>query len=351
MKCLLFSLPHFHFPFYIFLALIHLPPSLSDNKQWYRNCSVLFNCGSITGVDYPFWGSDRPQNCGYPGLNLRCDENILMIEIMNIEYRVLAIDQETKNLKIVRNDFMEGICLKEFVNTTLNYSLFDYAPGYENITLLYGCQPSLLTIPGKFTCPINGRTYEDGYVELGNGLGELGIPFPVPCQFSVSVPISSSTLLQIGNLSSLNQVIEEGFEVELKVDSTACSKCKKLNGQCGYDLDLKQFACLCPNQTTSGSRTCTGTNSTADDERSSPQSPPSASASGPGDCKVSVIVPVLADIHTDWGPSVGSFNITDLGKVFREGLGVKWKVNGTSPASTPSPGIFRSDFNKSYNTR
>jgi hypothetical protein len=50
------------------------------------------------------------------------------------------------------------------VNTTLEPTLFDYgAPGYQNLTLSYGCASSLLPLHGQFSCPTSG----DVQVELG----------------------------------------------------------------------------------------------------------------------------------------------------------------------------------------
>ncbi|KAA8530597.1 hypothetical protein F0562_005306 [Nyssa sinensis] len=208
MKFILFSLLPSPFLIYIVSVLLHLPPSLSDNNGQYTSCGVLFNCGNITGVDYPFWGSDRPENCGYPGLKLNCAYNIATIEIMNVEFRVLDINQETKILKIARNDLMED-----------------------------------------FNCAINGTDYKNGYVEIGaQGSGS--------CHVSVVVPISSTLFGEMVKFPSLKQVIAEGFEVKWKVDSAGCSECKNSNGQCGYDIALNQFTCFCTNQS-SGSRTCT----------------------------------------------------------------------------------------------
>ncbi|KAL3501826.1 hypothetical protein ACH5RR_036275 [Cinchona calisaya] len=41
-----------------------------------RTCpGMLYNCGSLRGIGYPFWGGDRPEACGIRELLLQCVEN------------------------------------------------------------------------------------------------------------------------------------------------------------------------------------------------------------------------------------------------------------------------------------
>ncbi|XP_059639763.1 LEAF RUST 10 DISEASE-RESISTANCE LOCUS RECEPTOR-LIKE PROTEIN KINASE-like 2.4 [Cornus florida] len=249
MKSLLFSFPPSPSLFFIFLVVVDLLPlSSSDANKWYTTCGTLFYCGKITAVDYPFRGSDQPETCGYPGLKLDCDDGVPNIVIMNVKYRILGINQNTKVLKIARKDFMEDICVDKFINTTLDSTLFEYASGYENVAFMYGCPPSDVPIPGQFTCPIDGVAYTDGHVRVG-------AQGPGACHASVVVPIPGRFIGEVLNLSRLSQVIRDGFEVRWKVDGTSCSECISSDGRCGYDRVLNQFSCFCPNQST-GSKTC-----------------------------------------------------------------------------------------------
>ncbi|XP_059639765.1 LEAF RUST 10 DISEASE-RESISTANCE LOCUS RECEPTOR-LIKE PROTEIN KINASE-like 2.4 [Cornus florida] len=266
MKSLIFSFPPSPLLFCIFLILFNIPLSSNDDTyQWYTSCGSLFNCGMLTPVDYPFRVSDQPANCGYPGLEIECDDGKPNIVIMNVKYHILGIKQNAKVLEITRDDFMDDTCVDKFVNTTLDSTLFEYASGYENVTFLYGCPPSDVPIPGQFTCPIDGVANTNGYVTVG-------AQGPGPCHASVVVPIPSRFIRDVVNLTRLNQVIRDGFEVKWKVDDTTCSECRSSNGRCGYDLVLNQFSCFCPNQS-SGSKTC---NAALDGGGGSPGASPTA---------------------------------------------------------------------------
>ncbi|KAL6982227.1 hypothetical protein U1Q18_051335, partial [Sarracenia purpurea var. burkii] len=75
-------------------------------KTHLLRCSgATLSCGTISDVSYPFRSVGDPNYCGHPGLVLDCqNNNIPTIDIVNITYRVLGIDQTTR-MKIFREDF------------------------------------------------------------------------------------------------------------------------------------------------------------------------------------------------------------------------------------------------------
>ncbi|XP_062152050.1 LEAF RUST 10 DISEASE-RESISTANCE LOCUS RECEPTOR-LIKE PROTEIN KINASE-like 1.3, partial [Alnus glutinosa] len=157
--------------------------------------------------------------------------SVTNIKIRNVTYRVLDVNPKTQILKISREDYLTGICSPELVNTTLDPTLFDYgAPGYQNLTLAYGCASSWLPLPGQLSCPTSG----DVQVELGaHGPNE-------ECNVSVVVAVLLSNPLLTLVLSELERVIREGFDVEWKVDTAACRDCMT---DCGYNLKLNRPIC------------------------------------------------------------------------------------------------------------
>ncbi|XP_056696887.1 LEAF RUST 10 DISEASE-RESISTANCEUS RECEPTOR-LIKE PROTEIN KINASE-like 1.4 isoform X5 [Spinacia oleracea] len=209
--------------------------------QWYNSCGDYFGCGSVEHVGFPFWGgSTRPKKCGYPDLELGCVNNVTTtIQIKGMKYHVLDINQSLQTLRLAREDFLQGICMQKFINTTLDFELFDYAPGSKNLTVLYGCPPPYTSNPGQFTCKINGSNDTDGYpVE--------GVIGPSGCSASVVVPVLESSYAQIGHLS-LSQIIGKGFEAIYKVeDEELCGECEASNGRCAFDLSKDETSCLCP---------------------------------------------------------------------------------------------------------
>ncbi|EYU34427.1 hypothetical protein MIMGU_mgv1a025459mg, partial [Erythranthe guttata] len=217
--------------------------TISDD-QYYQTCGKTFNCGEIvTGIRYPFRGFSDPPYCGHPNLTLTCEpekNNITTIEILGLKYRVLEIAQTTQTMTIAREDVMEETCPVEMKNTTLDYSIFDFATIYTNITFLYGC-------------PHVNLVRNIWYVSCGNSSSRgsafvsPGIVGPENCQYSVIVPfpVTDDGNSQIPDELEMDRILQQGFEIRWKIASQACSNCTASKGRCGYDLAKNQTACYC----------------------------------------------------------------------------------------------------------
>lgn len=217
-----------------FLLQTPIQPS-SITPNFYHNCSnTTFTCGSLNGIRFPFRGNTFPQYCGYPGLQLNCQpNNITTIRIANTTYRILSIDQTSQIMKIAREDLMESTCPRDLLNTTLDYTLFQYASNYTNITFLYGC-PVVINVP-SFNMPPCGSFVLPG--AKGPGM----------CNVSVVVPVLPTGLAELLNLEALGRVLKQGVEVRWTVDMNGCRECTGSGGLCGYDFGAKRTTCFCPN--------------------------------------------------------------------------------------------------------
>ncbi|XP_030452170.1 LEAF RUST 10 DISEASE-RESISTANCE LOCUS RECEPTOR-LIKE PROTEIN KINASE-like 1.4 [Syzygium oleosum] len=252
-----------HLLFPLFLILIKTPRSLGED--YYSSCTEKFSCGDVVDVGYPFWGGSRASFCGYPQLELKCENgSTATIVIQEVKYRVLGVYPDPiQVLRIARDDYMQGLCSTNFLNTTLDSSLFQIAYGYTNFTLLYGCQ----TVVPLFSCPVQGVPYTGGYYVLSGLVVPIG-----SCFKSVVVPLSLDVWSTLGNSSSnLVEVLQHGFEVQLKVDGEACGECTQSFGVCGYDLATNQTTCYCPGQSF-GSKTCGSSISAAPPEATTAKS-------------------------------------------------------------------------------
>uniref|UniRef100_A0A6N2LVA0 non-specific serine/threonine protein kinase n=1 Tax=Salix viminalis TaxID=40686 RepID=A0A6N2LVA0_SALVM len=231
----------------VLLLFIQIPSSLSNNDL-FGDCSNQFVCGRIK-ADFPFWGSARPSACGIPELELKCENNITKMSINEVRYRVLDIKQDTKTLRIAREDFLVGLCPPLYVNSTFDPTMFESVThDYMNFTFLYGCLPVFFKVPPPFTCRINGVDYDSGFVVPGaNGPGF--------CYSSVFFPAPVIALTSILDVPALKRFLKKGFEVRWKVDGTACRECLISEGVCGYDTTFNKTTCYCRNQST-GSSTC-----------------------------------------------------------------------------------------------
>ncbi|KAJ7975758.1 Leaf rust 10 disease-resistance locus receptor-like protein kinase [Quillaja saponaria] len=194
---------------------------------------------------YPFWGDDgRPDGCGHPGFEITCLKEGTTISIMNVKYIVLDVNKEAQILKLTRHDYLKGWCPMNFMNTTLDFKLFDFVTGYENLTLVYGCTNNTFNNAPNFTCSIG----ESGSAYQNNGYIKVGAHGPGRCNANVVMPILSSQLVNLsGNLSKVVEALREGFEVKWKVDMEACKDCLRSEGVCGYDRMSNQTTCYCPN--------------------------------------------------------------------------------------------------------
>ncbi|KAI3987533.1 hypothetical protein MKX01_003219 [Papaver californicum] len=186
------------------------------------------------------------------------------MEILSETFRVLAIDQENKAARITRKETMDDdddACPSKFHNTTLNSSLFSYAPSVVNLTLYFDCHTlsnfSSHPLPLKFKCGINNTGSStpatDAYYVISNTSGgSTSMVLVSSCGRSVEVPVMGSAMRGLNdNPSSLLRVLKEGFEVSyvasaILTDMKFCLNCSASGGTCGYydDSTVKRLTCF-----------------------------------------------------------------------------------------------------------
>ncbi|XP_017974874.1 PREDICTED: LEAF RUST 10 DISEASE-RESISTANCE LOCUS RECEPTOR-LIKE PROTEIN KINASE-like 1.4 isoform X2 [Theobroma cacao] len=251
----------FMFSFFIIISLILLiaPKSSFANDGNYSSCSTRFRCGNID-TGYPFWGLERPEDCGYPGFWLNCSGNVPEITIMSVTYQVLNIESRTRNLRLARTDYSEDVCVQHLRNTTLTTGVFAYNSNTQNMTLYYGCRPLTIgqSLPrglsSQFECEING-TENVGYYVTRNitesSFGELANLISTSlgsCNDSVTVPVLKSEVEVVENsrtTESLIEALKVGFELQWFANDSSCDSCISSGGQCGYNQDSREFLCYC----------------------------------------------------------------------------------------------------------
>lgn len=246
--------------FSILLVLMFNFPVSTLSINWFSICGSRFTCGNIVDVYYPFWGGNRPEGCGHPQLKLTCDANgTTTIDIKDVKYHVLELNQSAQILKIARADFSSGICSPEFGYSAFDSTLFERINGGLELTFFYDCAKSNdqpLFSSYYFTCP-DGSAYKDGYL-LSEPKTEIGI-----CNSSVTVGVSLTYFGVTWNLSMIEKALREGFEVKYTVDSSmACRNCTSFNRVCAYDLKTAVFRCYCPDQS-SGLGVCSSNSTLA----------------------------------------------------------------------------------------
>ncbi|XVE63354.1 hypothetical protein DITRI_Ditri07aG0013600 [Diplodiscus trichospermus] len=263
------STPSSSLVFLTFLLLsAQIPILLCAGNESYQLCSKSFHCGNIQNVSFPFWGGDRPEICGYPGLELTCQGDEPQITIMSVSYKVIEINMGIEAFTVARTDYLENLCPEHLVNTTLNFSLLSYAWNLENLTLYYDC-PKIANqssgFPSQFNCSNNGTDLVNYYV-TASAFGNLSAEAKGglrSCHSNVIFPAFYTAVQTIENNPTPETLIlplRNGFG--LKWDANIASKCDECNasgGRCGYNKSLSHFTCFCPNHTDSSTCLLPGT--------------------------------------------------------------------------------------------
>ncbi|TQD96087.1 hypothetical protein C1H46_018323 [Malus baccata] len=255
------------FPFLLIASFlsINFELSLCQNDQQITICSSDINCGGVRGISYPFWGINRASYCGKPGFEVQCLDNVPVFNMTGANYRILQMNTTTnsRTVKVARHDYWGTICSQTFVNTTLNFSLFDYVSGYTNMTFYYQCSNNTIGLPSPGSCPIGIN--KDDKVQYGDQYGvqspvfystrsTVGQPSSGNCTHEVIVPVYTEAALAIDSATEPNQTIvtdalDGGFSLQLEIDNDQCDICLESGGQCGLNPSTNSgFRCFCADQ-------------------------------------------------------------------------------------------------------
>ncbi|CAL8136913.1 unnamed protein product [Prunus armeniaca] len=230
--------------------LINVELSLCQENEQYTNCSEAINCGGIGGISYPFWGVNRANYCGLPGFEVKCQDNVPMINISSINYRILKTDSTAPSVTVARQDYWGTLCPPTYVNTSINFSLFNYPSGLTNMTFYYACNTSI-TIPGL------GDNYTSEVCSTNNGditVWSFTQNPPVDpvaarvCTTGVIVPVFTTAAQALeANQKTIQEAVDEGFELGLEIDNAECNSCVESGGKCGVNA-TGGFNCFCLDQ-------------------------------------------------------------------------------------------------------
>ncbi|CAL8103618.1 unnamed protein product [Prunus armeniaca] len=249
------------------------------------NCSKAINCGGIGGISYPFWGVNRASHCGLPGFEVKCLDNVPVINMSNINYRILKTNSSRvpPSVTVARQDYWKTVCPPTFVNTSINSSLFNYtSSGFTNLTFYYGCNTSTSnTTSTSQVCSRNKISYVtplflSNYTSSAltkvsaqcnsttnssqifcNASASMNVSSvtpsppadtvaPVACKNQVIVPVSRTAAVALkANRTTIQDAVDGGFELELKVRTDICNTCVESGGMCGLNTTSGGFNCFC----------------------------------------------------------------------------------------------------------
>ncbi|GAB4827893.1 hypothetical protein Ancab_034777 [Ancistrocladus abbreviatus] len=233
------------FSIFIFFIVNHLQKSSCAKTVEYQDCTTQkIQCGNLKDIGYPFYGGNRPEYCGYPGFELNCTGDHLEISIMSQKFYVINIDDNSHTLTLAREDYYKNnYCPPNFINTTVDFTLFHYTPTDVNITLNYGCSPAN-QFPFRFHCSVNGEDV-GGYFSIPNMTSGFNNNQAV-CSHVVIVPPNEESSQKV-SVATVSKAFENGFGLECYADNEFCyGECHGKLGECGYDWVKNNPACYCP---------------------------------------------------------------------------------------------------------
>ncbi|XP_073293788.1 LEAF RUST 10 DISEASE-RESISTANCEUS RECEPTOR-LIKE PROTEIN KINASE-like 2.1 isoform X2 [Primulina huaijiensis] len=231
-----------------------------------EECNKPFQCGSISDISYPFWGANRPRNCGFPGFQLlNCEGDVPLLNIDSRNYRVLGIDYSSQTVKVASQDLWNNTCPSVLYNTTLDPNLFSFPQNYsyDNVNLYYDCTQdqshvtssfdhwTSATFPtldstgphhtNQFTCNVNG-TETLNFFTAGSEMGPN-----VTCKSNIFVPVNQSAAQALSTDSAsvvdLQDALKSGFSIQWLNNITSCQSCIRSGRVCDYGTDLGSVEC------------------------------------------------------------------------------------------------------------
>lgn len=229
-----------------------------DFRGYYTNCSRNFSCGErIREIGYPFWGGERPEYCGLPGLKLSCRDDKYPVLDTGLDYpfQVVDINQTSHELNMRREDLQVDRCPSKKINSTLNNNIFDLGAQTEDLHMFYNCSADTKIAP-------ENSTSRDNLTCTSSDLGTRTVvffgneSFPVYhfealkyCKFRIIVQVDKTVLEDFKKniTKGVDELLSPNLVAYYKINDIACEACKSWGGICWSGFGIKEFTCLCQN--------------------------------------------------------------------------------------------------------
>ncbi|XP_058722468.1 LEAF RUST 10 DISEASE-RESISTANCE LOCUS RECEPTOR-LIKE PROTEIN KINASE-like 2.4 isoform X2 [Vicia villosa] len=202
-----------------------------------RDLNHSYNCGNLSYISYPFWGQNRPIQCGAgKPFQLHCHNNQdTTIQLSYQNFTVIEINTNHHIIKLKRTDLSQNLCSPQFDHIYLTPTLFQYADTYlsptlvqylpqvKNITIYYNCDPSpyfpkvsLCGAQNYAFCPVGD--YANKFLEVSRN-----------CRQYIQVPVGGDFPIENGSYYYLSREVlekglDKGFEVKYSVNEE-CLQC------------------------------------------------------------------------------------------------------------------------------
>ncbi|KAH0851794.1 hypothetical protein HID58_090987, partial [Brassica napus] len=186
----------------LFMFLFHYVPCALGNQ-------AFLSCDSVLSVE------TSPQHS--PSGERIVSFYKTSINISNIFFNILHIDNTFKTIKLVRQDYSVSFCSTlSFTKTMFPPKIFQLFPNYKNLIVFSNCDPRFHYLE-NFTCS-NG-----GLVQC------ITMNITTSCR-TISNVIVPAGFIPEKEAWNLENVLRGGFEVKLDINERPCKQCLKTGG-------------------------------------------------------------------------------------------------------------------------
>ncbi|KAF0905026.1 hypothetical protein E2562_000837 [Oryza meyeriana var. granulata] len=231
-------------PVILVASMLHVVTATGDETSRNTSCMPV-RCGNLT-IRYPFsLGGVQPLYCGYPVLDLTCDNGTAYLSrtFRDHLYRVKNISYETGTMAVtVEATFAGGAgCRIPRFNVTSSLAAYPFVisnTANKYLTFVYNySRPQ--DVRHRLSC--GNHTME---VYISDRWNSTGVP---PNCSSVSVPVRGYHAGMPVN-QYYEQLISDGFVLEWMrpvIGDRECEACTQMGGDCRFPQ--LTFECVCPN--------------------------------------------------------------------------------------------------------
>ncbi|MED6116041.1 hypothetical protein PIB30_096451 [Stylosanthes scabra] len=262
--------------FLLLIITVALPLQTCVAEHHNRTCSPS-SCGKLTNITHPFRLKGDPTNCGHPGYELSCENNITLLYLFHGKsYRVEAINYNNFAIRLVDPAISQNDCstLPRYSLSRSNFSAFMDTGTYESFqervflngstqefsevrmfehVVFLKCSNPVRDDPRYVdTAPYikqeGSNDNNNVYAVLGDlAVGELRddcrVKLVVPSSFLVPRRSWDDSVFIQQNLSysEIHRKISYGFDVSWMVSFTCEDKCRMLD--CAFNEITQNISC------------------------------------------------------------------------------------------------------------
>ncbi|PUZ55265.1 hypothetical protein GQ55_5G198700 [Panicum hallii var. hallii] len=226
-----------------------------------------YTCGGVS-IKYPFYSrtgallGSASSYCGYPGLEIQCEEGQAFLELQSGNYTISRIDYDDLTVRLVDPEVLDGrSCPRADHNVTFRNVSWLYYPSTTVDYLLFFINCNFLSdLSRPSSSNSTACKFDVGQASTGMSFVflEQDVPYPNTnwwrwCRDVIEVPVLKSGLPSdprndpTWKNGGYGSSLRDGFQLALNQSQKlqACDQCERSEGTCGHNQTGAFVACLC----------------------------------------------------------------------------------------------------------